>query len=153
APVQVGAITIEPVLDGRILSKLRRTKPFPEIGTPAWTDQHGMLHPGGVIESTLGGFLIRAGDRVALVDAGSGQQVTDAYRSPVVDADAADDPIAAVLRARGLDTEMIRAVGEHFEGTHVEQGRLLDSLAALDVRVYEVTDLIFTHLHFDHIGW
>jgi glyoxylase-like metal-dependent hydrolase (beta-lactamase superfamily II) len=32
-------------------------------------------------------------------------------------------------------------------------GRLLESLAALGVRPADVTDLVFTHLHFDHVGW
>jgi glyoxylase-like metal-dependent hydrolase (beta-lactamase superfamily II) len=32
-------------------------------------------------------------------------------------------------------------------------GLLLDSLAGLDVQPADVTDVIFTHLHFDHIGW
>ena len=32
-------------------------------------------------------------------------------------------------------------------------GGLPDSLAALGVRADDVTDVIFTHLHFDHIGW
>jgi len=32
-------------------------------------------------------------------------------------------------------------------------GRLLDSLAALGVTPDAVTDLVFTHLHFDHVGW
>jgi glyoxylase-like metal-dependent hydrolase (beta-lactamase superfamily II) len=32
-------------------------------------------------------------------------------------------------------------------------GAFLDSLASHDVTPDEVTDVIFTHLHFDHIGW
>jgi glyoxylase-like metal-dependent hydrolase (beta-lactamase superfamily II) len=32
-------------------------------------------------------------------------------------------------------------------------GALLDSLAALGVGPDEVTDVVFTHLHFDHTGW
>jgi glyoxylase-like metal-dependent hydrolase (beta-lactamase superfamily II) len=34
-----------------------------------------------------------------------------------------------------------------------ESGAFLDSLAELGVTPDEVTDVIFTHLHFDHIGW
>jgi glyoxylase-like metal-dependent hydrolase (beta-lactamase superfamily II) len=37
---------------------------------------------------------------------------------------------------------------ETFEG-----GRLLDSLATLGVAPADVTDVILTHLHFDHVGW
>lgn len=32
-------------------------------------------------------------------------------------------------------------------------GRLLESLGALGVSPGDVTDLVFTHLHFDHVGW
>ena len=35
----------------------------------------------------------------------------------------------------------------------VVQGRLPTSLQAVGIRPEAVTDLIFTHLHFDHIGW
>jgi glyoxylase-like metal-dependent hydrolase (beta-lactamase superfamily II) len=32
-------------------------------------------------------------------------------------------------------------------------GELLDNLAAVGVRPEDVTDVLFTHLHFDHYGW
>jgi glyoxylase-like metal-dependent hydrolase (beta-lactamase superfamily II) len=32
-------------------------------------------------------------------------------------------------------------------------GELLDNLNAASVRPEDVTDVIFTHLHFDHVGW
>ena len=32
-------------------------------------------------------------------------------------------------------------------------GELLNSLAAQQVRRTDITDVVFTHLHFDHIGW
>jgi glyoxylase-like metal-dependent hydrolase (beta-lactamase superfamily II) len=32
-------------------------------------------------------------------------------------------------------------------------GHLMDSLAALGVQPSDVTDVLFTHLHLDHIGW
>jgi glyoxylase-like metal-dependent hydrolase (beta-lactamase superfamily II) len=32
-------------------------------------------------------------------------------------------------------------------------GVMLDSLAAVGCRPEDVTDVIFTHLHFDHVGW
>ena len=34
-----------------------------------------------------------------------------------------------------------------------ESGAMLDSLAAVGVATAEVTDVVFTHLHFDHVGW
>src|SRR5438876_6835558 len=32
-------------------------------------------------------------------------------------------------------------------------GAMLNNLAALGVQPEQVTDVIFTHLHFDHVGW
>ena len=37
---------------------------------------------------------------------------------------------------------------ERFQG-----GALIDNLAAHGVRPEDVTDVVFTHLHFDHVGW
>ncbi|MCQ4152387.1 MBL fold metallo-hydrolase [Rhodococcus qingshengii] len=34
-----------------------------------------------------------------------------------------------------------------------ECGQFIDSLSALGVKPDDVTDVLFTHLHFDHIGW
>jgi glyoxylase-like metal-dependent hydrolase (beta-lactamase superfamily II) len=151
--VKVGRVDIEPVLDGSILSKLPATKPLPTPDSVQWADQHGMFRADGLVESTLGGFLIRAGERVAIVDAGGGQPFTNGYAPPVVDVDDPDDAIAALFRARGLTDDMIRLAAAEFARVHIDQGALPTSLAALGVCADEITDVIFTHLHFDHIGW
>ena len=151
--MKIGRVEIEPVLDGSILSKLPATKPFPAPGSALWQDQHGMFRPDGMIESTLGAFLIRTAERVALVDAGAGQPFPNGYAAPVIDVDDPEDPIASAFRNRGLSDEQIRQAAADFARTHVVQGELPASLDALRVRPDEITDLIFTHLHFDHIGW
>ena len=38
-------------------------------------------------------------------------------------------------------------------GTGVTGGHLIESLAGIGVMPDDVTDVLFTHLHFDHIGW
>ena len=63
---------------------------------------------------SFGGFLVRARDRVGLIDAGLGPDSPTPFMSG---------------------------------------GQLLDSLAGHRVSPDEITDMIFTHLHFDHIGW
>jgi len=151
--MRIGRIEIDPVLDGSILAKLHASKPFPAPGSPQWEDQHGIFRDDGLIESTLGAFLVRAGDRVVLVDAGGGQALPEPYVSPAIDFDDPDDPIASTFRARGLPDEILDALAADFRRTHIEQGRLPASLEALGVRADDVTDLVFTHLHFDHIGW
>ena len=32
-------------------------------------------------------------------------------------------------------------------------GRLIDELAKVDLKPDDITDVVFTHLHFDHVGW
>ena len=60
----------------------------------------------------MGGFLVRSGDRLALVDTGIG-------------------PHAAPDRT----------------------GRFMKNLTALGVQPSDITDVVLTHLHFDHLGW
>jgi glyoxylase-like metal-dependent hydrolase (beta-lactamase superfamily II) len=151
--VKIGRIEIAPVLDGRILSMLHGTKPLPEPASPLWHDQHGMFTDDGLLESTLGAFLVRTGDRVALIDAGAGQRHPGGYVAPVIDVEDPDDPVGASLTARGLPVEVARAVAADFSRTDIAQGELPVSLAALGVQPGDVTDVILTHLHFDHIGW
>lgn len=151
--MKVGSIDIEPVLDGRILAKLHATKPLPAPGSQPWNDQHGIFRPDGLIESTLGAFLVRTHDRTVLVDAGGGQAFPQGYSPPVIDPDDPADPIATAFRSRGATDEIVRELAANFRRTKVEQGVLPASLDALGVRADDITDLVFTHLHFDHIGW
>ena len=98
--MNIGGIVIEPVLDGRILSKLHATRPFPPADSPLMADQHGMIDPDGMVESTLGAFLVRTGDRVVLVDAGAGQPIPGGYSPPTIDfADPRDPDRRRVARA------------------------------------------------------
>ena len=152
--MNIGGIVIEPVLDGRILSKLHGTRPFPPADSPLMADQHGMITPDGLVESTLGAFLVRTADRIVLVDAGAGQPISGGYVPPAIDFADPADPIAGALRARGLEAgELADAVVADLRAGDIVQGGLPDSLTALGVRADEVTDVVFTHLHFDHIGW
>ncbi|MEZ0106730.1 glyoxylase-like metal-dependent hydrolase (beta-lactamase superfamily II) [Catenulispora sp. EB89] len=61
-----------------------------------------------------------------------------------------------VLAVRdGVGTEVavdILSVGPFDDGKY-RGGRLLDSLVEAGVSPGDVTDVVFTHLHFDHIGW
>jgi glyoxylase-like metal-dependent hydrolase (beta-lactamase superfamily II) len=72
------------------------------------------------IHMAMRGLLIRDGERVILVDTGTGHK----------------------------DEEKFRAI----YGMTFEQQELLRSLAALGVQPADVTDVVLTHLHFDHVG-
>lgn len=151
--MKIGSIDISPVIDGSILSRLPASKPLPDPDTLAWQEQHGMFRTDGLIESTFGGFLVRTGDRVALVDAGSGQPFAGGYTPPAINVNDGDDPIVKALRSRGATDDHISRMASDLARVQLVQGRLPASLSALGVSPEDVTDLIFTHLHFDHIGW
>lgn len=151
--MKVGDIEIVPVLDGMILSKLPASKPFPDQDSDAWREQHGMFRADGLIESTVGAFLVRAGERLALVDAGAGQALPGGYSPPAVDVDDDDDPFVALLLGQGMPREQLPHIVEHFSTGHIDRGELPASLRQIGVDAADITDVILTHLHFDHIGW
>jgi glyoxylase-like metal-dependent hydrolase (beta-lactamase superfamily II) len=109
--MQVGELTIEPVLDGTVALPVTHEYTYPRIAAERWAPYADYLDEGRVVID-MGGYLVRSGDRIVLVDAGAGVN-----SSP-------------------------------FTG-----GRFLESLAALGVGPLDVTDVVFTHLHFDHVGW
>jgi glyoxylase-like metal-dependent hydrolase (beta-lactamase superfamily II) len=114
--MQIGDVLIEPVHDG--VMKMPATA-FAGTTMELWAPHQQFLDADGRLEFALGGFLVRAKDRVVLVDAGIGDR----------------------------EGEMRNGAG-FYKG-----GELLNSLARLNVRPEEVTDVVFTHLHFDHVGW
>lgn len=109
--IRVGDLSVEAVLDG--VAKVAATSAFAGTSDEQWAPHRSFLDAEGNIELALGGFLVRADDRIILVDAGVG----DIQRGPFVG------------------------------------GQLLANLAAQGVRPADVTDVVFTHLHFDHVGW
>jgi glyoxylase-like metal-dependent hydrolase (beta-lactamase superfamily II) len=118
--MDVGDITIEPVLDGVI--RLPPTDAYSGMGASTgargtneddWAPHRGLLGDDGMLEIALGGFLVRTGERVVLVDTGVGE----------------------------IDSGM-------FHG-----GQFVSGLATLGVTPDDVTDVVLTHLHFDHVGW
>jgi glyoxylase-like metal-dependent hydrolase (beta-lactamase superfamily II) len=124
--MQVGEVDVLPVHDGTFRVKATEAYRTGQPEQPAngrgtddddWALHAGLLDGGGMIELALGGFLVRAGERVVLVDTGLG-----ALKAPL-------------------------------GGAEMIGGQLLESLAAYGVPPAEVTDVVFTHLHFDHVGW
>jgi glyoxylase-like metal-dependent hydrolase (beta-lactamase superfamily II) len=57
-----------------------------------------------------------------------------------------------LLRSAGRVVLIDTGVGP-LDRERMHGGRLLDSLRELGVEPGDVTDVLFTHLHFDHVGW
>ena len=111
--MHVGELRVDPVVDGCF--PMKPTDLFFDTVDDQWATHRDLLDPEGMLRFTLGGFLVRGGDRVALVDLGAGP-------AP--------------------------AGGADYGG-----GRFMQSLNALGVEAAEVTDVILSHLHYDHVGW
>jgi glyoxylase-like metal-dependent hydrolase (beta-lactamase superfamily II) len=107
--MQIGDVTIEGVTDGSL--QVPPTALFNKSDQD-WLQHSQFLDNDGMLPIDMGGFLVRSGERLALVDTGIGP-------------DAAPD----------------------------RTGMFMRSLAALGVGPSEVTDVVLTHLHFDHLGW
>ncbi|WP_123026629.1 MBL fold metallo-hydrolase [Mycolicibacterium stellerae] len=110
--MRIGGLTVEPVYDGMGWEPAREFLDRP--GDPDPWSCHPELHDErGNLDFTLGGFLVRTGERTILIDAGVGAVNSEKYRG----------------------------------------GQFLESLRELGANPEDVTDVLFTHLHFDHVGW
>ncbi|MEO9198783.1 MAG: MBL fold metallo-hydrolase [Antricoccus sp.] len=110
--MKIGELDIIPIQDGSATENADDVLWRPGVEDP-WACHQDVLLPGKRLYFEMGGFLIRTGDRVVVVDLGAGKINRGAYKG----------------------------------------GGMLDSLAAHGVAPEDVTDVVFTHLHFDHVGW
>lgn len=101
--MRLGDVEVLPVLDGHW--------DVPAEAVLSRVPAHEFLTEDGLLRVQLGGFLVRSGERVVLVDTGFGPDGGPG------------------------------------------NGLLLASLAAHGVTPDDVTDVVLTHLHFDHVGW
>lgn len=110
--VVVGDVEILPVLDGSAFEIARDVLTIPGSADP-WACHADMLDDDGHLVLTLGGFLLRTGTRIILIDVGVGMIDNRSYKG----------------------------------------GQFLHNLRTYGVEPDMVTDVLFTHLHFDHVGW
>jgi glyoxylase-like metal-dependent hydrolase (beta-lactamase superfamily II) len=113
---RIGSLSLTPVLD----SVVRRPPGLLYSNTPAaaWAAHPDMLSKEGSVEFFMGGYVVRTGDRVAIIDLGVGP---DGWKA--------------------------------LSGAFIPGGYLLDNLRVMGVEPETVTDIVFTHLHPDHVGW
>ena len=111
--MRIGSLDILSIHDGT--AKIPAAEALRFIGPrdDPWAPHAQFLTDAGELELAMGGFLVRTGDHLVLIDTGVGT----IDRPPFVG------------------------------------GALLDSLRAVGVVPSDITDVCFTHLHFDHVGW
>lgn len=111
--MRVGDVRVDAVADGTFVA--RRSYFGDDVPAGAHPE---VFDRDGAAWLPIGCFVVRAGGRVVLVDAGLGPEV------------------------QGLPDGMLLAGGQ-----------LPTGLRALGVRAEDVTDVVCTHLHADHVGW
>ena len=109
--MKVGTLDVVPVLDGS--SRELLSDVVVHDHEASWRCPEHPVDGGGRLTLDVGGYVLRTGSRVVLIDAGVG-----------------------------------RIQGEHRTG-----GGLPDSLRQIGLDFADITDVVFTHLHFDHVGW
>lgn len=109
--MDVGNLKIHSVLDGE--GRFVPTKSYRGTTSEQWALHRDLLDEDGMLHFAMGGFLVKTGDKVVLIDLGLGERT--------------------VLGITG--------------------GAFLTDLARYGVSAEDVTDVVFTHLHFDHVGW
>jgi glyoxylase-like metal-dependent hydrolase (beta-lactamase superfamily II) len=151
--IKIGDLDVWPIIDGRFS--------FAEPpGVPARESDEFELHERFITDDHLlvldiGGFLVRSGDRLVLIDAGAGQGNGERFApKPFSGLDDADPVIGEYFRERGIvDPDQIKRVLDGVIKTDIVSGSFDANLAAAGFRPEDVTDVVLSHLHFDHIGW
>jgi glyoxylase-like metal-dependent hydrolase (beta-lactamase superfamily II) len=102
----------------------------------------------------IGGFIVRTGDRVVLLDAGAGPG-PEAPVSPGSFERIEDAPSAIVerWRSRGMSDDEIERAVRNLDKTSMSTGGLEKSMGVIGIAPEQVTDVVCSHLHYDHIGW
>lgn len=111
----IGDLQVDAVIDGECLS----AKETLYVGERLPSDEEWETSPNafdsasGKVLMSVGGYLIRSGNRLVLQDAGLGPRTLGSFRV----------------------------------------GGLRSSLLAIGVQLDEITDVVYSHLHVDHVGW
>jgi len=146
--VRIGDIDIWAVLDGHMT--VAQPAGFPAEDDPEFAVHAEYLHDGRW-HLDIGGFVVRTGDRVVLIDAGSGPGDGEPFVPAV---DESDPTLLRWAADNGHpDPDAARAVLRTIVQTDLRTGSFGASLAALGFQPDDVTDVLLSHLHFDHIGW
>jgi glyoxylase-like metal-dependent hydrolase (beta-lactamase superfamily II) len=147
--VRVGDLEILPVWDGQMV--LTEPPGFPDHDSPEF-QPHARYVTNGEYRADLGGFLVRSGERVVLVDAGMGPGPEDGVHRP----GGSPEDVARYLdmfRRAGMPESQVVARQENMRREAIYYGSLPENLARLGVRPEEVTDVVISHMHPDHMGW
>jgi glyoxylase-like metal-dependent hydrolase (beta-lactamase superfamily II) len=132
--MRVGTLDVSPVADGTVYMDPTFFNYGKSLADWETAGHRDLLTPEGLLELTVGGFIVRgSGDRLVMIDTGFGADVRD------------DAP--------GGGGGLFEALVEY--GVQVPPGGgyggLVGSLREYGVEPADITDVILTHLHADHL--
>jgi len=97
---------------------------------------------------------VRVADRVVLLEAGAGPGEHTPIGPTYQGLDDAPPALVDYFRHRvGDDDAALAAAVAGMRGSETQHGSLPGALAAAGIEPDDVTDVILSHLHWDHIGW
>ena len=150
--MKIGDIEVLPVRDGQMV--FAEPPGFPPKDSPEFAPHRNYITDDGLWLMDVGAFIVRSGKRVLLIDAGAGPGNMERFGPrPFTGVEDADPALLAYQRSKGLEGEALVRSLKMMSHTEIRHGLLGENLAKLGIAPEEVTDVVLSHLHFDHIGW
>lgn len=150
--MRVGPIDIQPALDGRLVTGTDRR--FPAPGTPQFAPHAEYLTLDGHYVMDVGSMVVRTADRVILIDAGGGPgDPSDRWTPARWGGGQGLKILENHFRDQGLSDGEVASIVERLRDQESWHGILLESLQGVGIEPRDVTDIVLSHLHWDHVGW
>ena len=156
--MKVGDLDIVQILDGEWITPL--APGIAEMAPEVLAEHSAYLLPGGKMSAALGAFLVRTGDQVVLIDAGLGPSAQSCAQGECGHAEHQVSPsgfssetVATFFRSKGAPEAQVAWFLDMLSKQQLQHGWLGDSLTKAGVRPDEITDVVLSHLHPDHMGW
>ncbi|MBJ7336515.1 MBL fold metallo-hydrolase [Mycolicibacterium sp.] len=150
--LEVGDLEIVQILDGEWITPL--PPGVAEMDSEVLAEHSDYLLPGGRMSAALGAFLVRTGDQVVLIDAGLGPSAHhegDEHQDSPSGFSA--EKVQAFFREKGAPEAQVTWFLEMLSAQSLQHGLLGENLTKAGVRPDEITDVVLSHLHPDHMGW
>src|SRR3954447_5462857 len=151
--IRIGDLELWPIVDGRFT--FAEPPGLPAHDSPEFEPHHAYITDDRLWLMDIGGFLVRSGDRLVLIDAGAGQgQGQRFFPRPFTSLEDADPVLLDYLAGRGVtDPAQIEQSLHQLIKTDITTGSFETNLRRAGFRPEDITDVVMSHLHFDHIGW
>jgi glyoxylase-like metal-dependent hydrolase (beta-lactamase superfamily II) len=148
--MKVGELDVLPVWDGLMVTV--EPAGFPPHDSPEFEPHSEYITAEGDYHAELGGFLVRSAEKVVLIDAGLGSNGNDGVHQ-IKAIDGGPERYLEMLAGFGLSDAELARRRKSLDRHKVTNGSLPDSLRKYGVQPADITDVVITHMHPDHLGW